>query len=80
MHPQIDEGELERRVKLFLASTRPELRGLHIRAHGGTVRLAGQLTSFYLRQLALEATKRVAGVQSVVDTIQVPFMIGATEG
>jgi hypothetical protein len=72
MYPRIDESDLERRIELFLAATRPELRGLHVQARGGTVRLAGQLRTFYLRQLALEATKHVPGVQLVVDAIEVP--------
>jgi len=73
MYPQIDEAELERRVALYLAATRPELKRLDVTAQGGTVRLSGQLSTFYLRQLALSAAKRVAGVQCVKDAIEVPL-------
>jgi osmotically-inducible protein OsmY len=57
-----------------MTATRPELARLGIRVDGGTVRLSGQVASFYLRQLALSAARRVAGVQCVVDEIEVPIL------
>ncbi len=74
MYPHLEENELQRRVKLHVAATRTELAKVCVRAHGGTVRLSGQVASFYLRQLALEAAKHVAGVQYVVDEIEVPVL------
>jgi osmotically-inducible protein OsmY len=74
MYPHIQQSELEQRIKLHLAATRPELSRLDVRADGGTVRLSGQVASFYLRQLALSAVKRVAGVLCVSDDIEVPVL------
>ncbi len=72
MYPQINEFDLENRVTLHLHSLRPEFRNLRVEAQGGAVRLSGRVTSFYLRQLAFAATRRVAGVQRVSDAIEVP--------
>jgi hypothetical protein len=74
MYPHLEESELQRRVKLHVAATRPELARLSVWAHGSTVRLSGQVASFYLRQLALEAAKHVAGVQRVIDDLEVPIL------
>lgn len=71
MYLLTDGNDLERRVKFCLTTTRPELNRLRVQVIGETVRLSGQLASFYLRQLALEAAKRVPGVRTVVDCIQV---------
>jgi osmotically-inducible protein OsmY len=73
MYPQIDEGDLEQRIKLHLKATRPEFKNVAVSVNSGTVRLSGQLASFYLRQLALAAAQRVAGVQRVRDAIEVPL-------
>lgn len=70
----VAEHDLERRVKLSLAATRPELARLSARVHGSTVKLSGHVASFYLRQLALAATQRVAGVRNVTDAIEVPVV------
>src|SRR5687768_4382677 len=74
MYPYLEESELQRRVKLHVSATRPELARIGVRAQGGTVRLSGQVASFHLRQLALEAAKHVAGVQCVVDDLEVPIL------
>lgn len=71
MYLLTDDNELETRVRLCLTDARPELNVIGVQAHGETVRLSGNLTSFYLRQLALEAAKRVPGVRSVVDCMEV---------
>jgi osmotically-inducible protein OsmY len=71
MYPLAGENDLEQRVKLYLAATRRELSRIGVRANGSTVRLTGQVGSFYLRQLALAAAQRVAGVQFVADDIEV---------
>lgn len=63
---------LEMRVKAYLATKRPALGKLSVSADAGTVRLSGPVSSFYLRQLALSAASRVAGVLHVVDDIEVP--------
>lgn len=76
MYPLVEQSELEQRVKLYLTATRPELAMVRVRAHGSTVRLSGEVATFYLRQLALSAAKHVAGVQCVDDDIEVAFTRG----
>ena len=46
-------------------------RSLRIRANDGTVFVEGILPTWFMRQVALECIKRVAGVNGVVDRIQV---------
>ncbi len=46
-------------------------RSLRIRADDGTVIVEGILPTWFMRQVALECIKRVAGVNGVVDRIQV---------
>lgn len=45
---------------------------VHISIDRGTVTLRGSLPTFYDRQLAIEITRRVAGVLRVVDELTVP--------
>ncbi|MBC7857019.1 MAG: BON domain-containing protein [Pirellulaceae bacterium] len=69
---QPEDLELARRVKLFLASQpRPALRYLQVEANGSTVTLRGLVTTFYERQLAIQSSRRVAGVRKLVDEIVV---------
>jgi DNA-binding response OmpR family regulator len=69
----IDEPDLEKRVRLCIASTRSGFAQLSVRADGTTIHLSGRVESFYLRQLAINAAKRVAGVQHVIDKLEVPL-------
>jgi len=67
-----EDDQLARRVKLFLASQpRPALRYLEVEASNSTVRLRGLVTTFYERQLALQASRQVAGVRQLIDEITV---------
>ena len=67
-----EDLELARRVKLFLAhQPRPALRYLRVEARGETVTLRGLVTTFYERQLALQCSRRVAGVRELIDEITV---------
>lgn len=63
--------ELRQRVVLHLTTCRTELGGIDVLAEEGTVTLRGELPLFYLRQLAIERARRVAGVRLVVDRIEV---------
>jgi osmotically-inducible protein OsmY len=65
------DQDLAERVMLFLQLKRPELADLMVTADGGEVRLRGCVDSYYLRQLAISITKRVAGVVRVIDRIEV---------
>lgn len=64
--------DLEGRVRLFLASAkRPRLRRIKVELVGDAVVLSGCVQTFYEKQLATEFAKRVAGVVSVVNRLEV---------
>lgn len=63
--------ELRQRVVLHLTSCRSELCGIDAMVDDGTVTLRGELPTFFLRQLAIERTRRVAGVRLLIDRIEV---------
>ena len=63
-------NDLGKCVKLYLLARHPELRQLEVAVYGGTVRLTGPVSSIYMRQLAVAAAKRVAGVRGVEDGMQ----------
>jgi len=68
----LSDRDLERRVTSFLfARNLPTLRRLHVEADNGTVTLRGRVHSFYEKQLCQHACRRVAGVISMVDAIDV---------
>lgn len=67
-----ESGELERRVKNFLAGRSiPSLRRLTVEVDGTSVQLRGMVRSYYEKQLAVHCCQRVAGVINVIDAIQV---------
>jgi osmotically-inducible protein OsmY len=72
------DGDLAKKVQLYLSANRPGFRQLDIGAKGGTVTLSGSVASFFLRQLAVAATKRVAGVRQLVDDIEVALRGNST--
>ncbi len=49
-------------------------RTLEISVERGVVVVQGQLPTFYLRQVAVESFKRVAGVTQVIDRIEVVYL------
>jgi len=66
------DRELSQRVHLFLSGRFQSVsRNLEVTARAGTILLRGRVRSFYHRQLALESTRRVAGVIQIVDEIVV---------
>ena len=65
------DAELAKKVQLFLSANRRGFRRVSVCAEGETVRLAGPVDSFYLRQMAAALAKRVAGVRHVVDDLEV---------
>ena len=68
----LSDRDLERRVTNFLfARNLPTLRRLQVAADNGTVTLRGRVHSFYEKQLCQHACRRVAGVISMVDAIDV---------
>lgn len=70
-----ENEELRLRVVLHLTSCRQELCGIVVQVEEGTVTLHGELPTFFLRQLAIERTRRVAGVLHLVDQIEVPPLL-----
>lgn len=60
------------RVELYLRKARREFANIQVQGGSGVIRLTGQLPTFHLRQLALECSKRVAGVRNVIDDLYVP--------
>lgn len=66
------DHELERRVRHFFKTQNPTaLRGADIEVEQGVVTLRGTVRSFYARQVLVHGSRRVAGVQSVVDELRV---------
>jgi osmotically-inducible protein OsmY len=65
------DDDLQRRVRLFVGTVRPELARLTVHVDAGTVHLSGMVSSYYVWQLALSAAGRVAGVRHLVDDIDV---------
>jgi len=64
--------ELLKRVQYFLHQRGNRLQqGLEISIEQGSVVVQGRMPTFYLRQVALECVKRVAGVTQIVDLIEV---------
>jgi osmotically-inducible protein OsmY len=55
--------------------TNPHLSGrtLRFEAHDGRVTLNGVVTSYYQKQMAQEAVKRVAGVEQVENELEVSW-------
>jgi osmotically-inducible protein OsmY len=61
---------LASRVRTFLAQQHlPGLTKIEVEAHGDTVRLSGQVRTFYERQMAIASCKRVAGVRQIDDRL-----------
>lgn len=51
------------------------LRRVTVSATNGVVTLRGKMPSFYMRQLAVECTKRASGVRQLVDNLQVDAIL-----
>jgi osmotically-inducible protein OsmY len=67
------DQQLATRVKNFLLSKAMPGRGqLDVSAEGGVVTLRGRVGSFYHKQLWVHGAQRVAGVNRVIDELQVP--------
>ncbi|MBC7965253.1 MAG: BON domain-containing protein [Fuerstia sp.] len=66
------DGELLQQLISILHQTGYELhRSLIVRVECGVVEVGGRVTSYHLRQIAVERIKRVAEVTRVVDQIVV---------
>ena len=66
------DDDLALRVRLFLSGRhRPALRNLEVTVRGGMVLLRGRVATFHHKQLAIEFTRRVAGVLRILDELVV---------
>lgn len=72
-NPELTENErLAKRVRKSAASRVPlAAQNIHVDTVQGTVTLSGHVRSYYHKQLWLNATQRVVGVERVVDKIEV---------
>jgi osmotically-inducible protein OsmY len=69
--PQTDR-DLEHRVAHCLHDRNfAALRHIAVRADGGTITLRGTVTSFYQKQLCIQACRDVPGVTALVDEVEV---------
>lgn len=78
LHLDAGDGDLLTRVGIALTlRLRHTSHAVHISVDRGTVTLRGSFPTFYDRQLAIEVTRRVAGVLRVVDELTVaPYRDG----
>ncbi len=66
------DHDVEQRVRTFLNSRHfPAFRKLNVDVANGSVRLSGNLPTFYEKQVALHSCQRVAGVLHLIDEIDV---------
>jgi osmotically-inducible protein OsmY len=63
---------LERQIATQLAETRrPGLQRLAVDVRGGRVTLSGRVASFYEKQVALQACALLAGIERLIDAVEV---------
>lgn len=66
------DEDLRRRISSFLGSRHfPAFRRLEVNVAAGAVTLRGQVGSYYEKQVALDTCRRVAGVLSTIDEVEV---------
>ena len=66
------DRELERRIIGFLEAKHvPALRYLGVKADSGVVTLTGRVYTFYEKQLCNQCCRRVAGVQQLINDVDV---------
>jgi osmotically-inducible protein OsmY len=66
------DSALERQISSQLAeSHRPGLKRLAVKVAGGSVTLHGRVASFYEKQLAIQSCRVLAGIERLVDAVEV---------
>ena len=69
---EYDDCDVQSRVQSFLRSRHfPTFQELDVDVHNGAVTLSGEVQSYYEKQVALNSCRRVAGVLTLVDEIDV---------
>jgi osmotically-inducible protein OsmY len=67
-----NDRELKERISVQLAETnRPSLRRLAVVVNEGCVTIRGCVQTFYERQLAIRSCQSLAGVERLVDAVEV---------
>jgi osmotically-inducible protein OsmY len=68
----VSDRDLERYVAHCLQDRNvAALRRIAVRAHSGTITLRGTVTSFYQKQLCIQACRDVPGITELVDEVEV---------
>ena len=68
----LSDRDLEHHVMVqLLDRSSAALRQIVVRADNGTVTLRGTVTSFYQKQLCIQACRAVPGVMALVDEVEV---------
>jgi osmotically-inducible protein OsmY len=68
----VADHELERRIIAFLEAKHvPALRYLGVKADCGVVTLTGRVYTFYEKQLCNQCCRRVAGVEQLINDVDV---------
>jgi osmotically-inducible protein OsmY len=71
-HVPAADNVLERQIASQLAeSSRPALKRLAVSVTGGSVTLRGRVASFYEKQLAIQTCRMLAGIDRLVDAVEV---------
>ena len=69
---ELHNQDLARRVANYLLGHKlPNLRHIEVESDRGTVTLRGKVFSYYQKQLCLNCSRRVAGVITLIDQIDV---------
>jgi osmotically-inducible protein OsmY len=68
----VSDKLLERQIASQLAeANRPGLKRLAVNVAGGSVTLRGRVASFYEKQLAIQACRVLAGIDRLIDAVEV---------
>ncbi|MEX2174229.1 MAG: BON domain-containing protein [Pirellulaceae bacterium] len=68
----LSDALLQRQIASQLAeSNRQGLRSLAVNVVGGNVTLRGSVASFYEKQLAIQACRVLAGIDRLIDAVEV---------
>ncbi len=67
-----DDNDVQQRVAFFLRTRHfAAFRNLDVAVQNGAVTVHGTVNSFYEKQVALNSCRRVAGVLTLVDEVEV---------
>lgn len=75
----VGDADLEQRIFDALKSHRLSLRHVTIEARQGTITLAGEVNSFYAKQLLQHSARRHAGDSPVIDEVNVVTPVGSRD-